>query len=151
MRIATVVMCGLVAVGCGSTAPIEQEAPAVAERPGSRVEEPVGEQVQVGEEAPVEKRNIAAILERYRGRILYCHEKGLGRDSSLAGTVTVGWEIEEGSANGVHLQEDSTSDEELVDCIMKKIKGMSFEGIADGSVSQTWIFEPVSASAITPH
>lgn len=85
---------------------------------------------------------VKKILSRYKGRLLYCHETGLKRDPSLAGRVTLGWDIEAGSAVGVYVVENSTKDQEFTQCLIKKIKNMKFDGVEEGGVTQTWIFEP---------
>jgi len=75
----------------------------------------------------LEKSQIEAVINRNRGQIIYCYEKGLQGNPKLAGRVKMHWVIGgNGVVKTVQKKSSSLKSATVNNCISKKIKGWKF-------------------------
>lgn len=75
----------------------------------------------------LEKSQIEAVINRNRGQIIYCYEKGLQSQPSLAGRLKAHWIIAgNGSVRSAQKRSSSLRSASVESCILKKIKGWKF-------------------------
>ena len=77
--------------------------------------------------SPEDTASISRTMKRYTGRIKQCYERQLKGDPDLKGKVTVSFEIDtEGNVSGVGIEENSTGNAELANCIKREIGRIRF-------------------------
>jgi hypothetical protein len=107
------------------------DAPAVMAKP--RVDAGSGNMEIEGDKA-----GVSAVVKRYAGQLRYCYEKQLNSAPDLQGRVEIGWEVYDGSVEGVYVVSNSTGNAALAECIMQKIRKWSFDDSVQGDI--VWPF-----------
>jgi hypothetical protein len=87
--------------------------------------EPMEDEVMV--EGGLDRDQIAAVINRNRGQIIYCYEKGLQIQSALTGRVAVNFTIgTRGAVNVARVAHTSLHADNVEDCIIDKLKSWKF-------------------------
>jgi hypothetical protein len=90
-----------------------------------------------------DENQVKSTVNRYAGQLLYCYEKVLKVDPTLEGRVEVGWQVSAGVVTGApYIIANTTSNAELADCVMKKIRRWEFPADVEGDVSWPFAFKP---------
>ncbi len=77
--------------------------------------------------SPEDQQSIAQTMKRYTGRIKQCYERELKGDPDLKGKVTVSFDIgSDGNVSGVGIEENSTGNAELANCIKREVGRIRF-------------------------
>ncbi len=77
--------------------------------------------------SPEDQQSIAQTMKRYTGRIKQCYERQLKSDPDLKGKVSVSFEIgTDGNVSGVGIEENSTGNAELANCIKREVSRIRF-------------------------
>jgi hypothetical protein len=103
--------------------------------------------VPLEEEALVEggldRDQIAAVVQRNMGQIIYCYESGLQTKPTLKGRLTARWVINgHGTVNMSKVAHSSVGDGRVESCIVSKIRGWKFPKPVGGvNVDVTYPFE----------
>jgi hypothetical protein len=153
----------LLSVACVNTAwlpassaspmPVDSIAPKDKEMPGTgrlggthRSEAPLVRfgKVVVGDGIPAEV--VRRILRQNYGRFRLCYEAGLKRNAELRGSVALRFVIEvNGSLSNVSAEGSTVPDREVVGCVVKAVRGLSFpkpEGAKVSVFSELQLFPP---------
>ena len=87
--------------------------------------EPVTEEALV--EGGLTKDQIAAVINRHMGEVLYCYEKGLQVNPSLAGRVAIRFVINGGGRVSLaNIQSSSVNSAQVEGCIVNRLRGWPF-------------------------
>lgn len=87
--------------------------------------EPVTEEALV--EGGLTKEQIAAVINRHMGEVIYCYEKGLQVKPDLAGRLSIKWVINgAGRVTNANLGGSSVNDVKVEACIMNRLRGWPF-------------------------
>lgn len=121
---AAVLVCLLLAAGCGD---------ALGDKARS-----MAEVVASGTGAD----SVKSHLSLNKGQIKSCYEEQLIRDPSLSGKVELAWTVDvDGSVSTIDVAENTTGNEDLADCMARRVKRMQFpEGEEPVSVSYPFTF-----------
>jgi hypothetical protein len=75
----------------------------------------------------LDKDQIAAVVQRHLGEVIYCYEKGLQTNSSLQGRVGMHWVINgNGNVSIARVQQSSLKSSSVEGCIVNKLRGWKF-------------------------
>lgn len=86
---------------------------------------PVEEEALV--EGGLDKDQIAAVINRHKGEIIYCYEKGLQVQSGLNGRVLIDWTISpSGGVTGAHVNSSSLKNAGVEGCIVSHLRTWAF-------------------------
>jgi hypothetical protein len=92
---------------------------------GAAYFQPVEEEALV--EGGLDKDQIAAVINRHIGEVIYCYEKGLQVQSGLSGRVSINWTINGGGiVNGARVENTSLKNAQVEACIVSHLKGWKF-------------------------
>lgn len=87
--------------------------------------EPVQEEALV--EGGLDKDQIAAVINRHIGEVIYCYEKGLQVQSGLSGRVGINWVINAGgNVVGAHVASSSLGSARVEGCIVDHLRTWKF-------------------------
>jgi hypothetical protein len=87
--------------------------------------EPVQEEALV--EGGLDKDQIAAVINRHIGEVIYCYEKGLQVQSELSGRVDIHWVINAaGVVNGANVSSSSLHNTKVDNCIVDHLRTWKF-------------------------
>jgi len=71
-------------------------------------------------------------LSRKKGQVKACYENQLKANPELSGKVELGWTVNpDGSVSGVSVLSNSTGNEDLANCIVRRIKRWRFSESED--------------------
>lgn len=86
---------------------------------------PITEEATV--ESGLDRDQIAAVVQKNMGQIIYCYEMGLQSQPSLKGRLTANWMINgNGRVNTAQIQHSSVGDAKVESCITSKIRNWKF-------------------------
>lgn len=86
---------------------------------------PLTEEASV--ESGLDRDQIAAVVQKNMGQIIYCYESGLQSRPDLRGRLTAHWVINgQGRVNLSQIAHSSVGDNKVESCIASKIKGWKF-------------------------
>lgn len=86
---------------------------------------PLTEEASV--ESGLDRDQIAAVVQKNMGQIIYCYEMGLQGKPNLRGRLTAHWMINgQGRVNTSQIAHSSVDDSKVENCIANKIKGWKF-------------------------
>lgn len=88
--------------------------------------------------------NVKKVIANYKAQLVFCHEQALKLNPKVAGKVTVSWYVEGGAATDVNVIENTTDDKDLGACVVGKIRRWKFGEVPDGTVQNTFVFQPKS-------
>jgi len=95
----------------------------------------------------LDRDQIAAVINRNIGQIIYCYEQGLQSKPALAGRVTMGFVIGgNGSVRTANVANTSLKSAQVENCITQKLKAWKFpkpEGQVDVRVSYPFVLKRV--------
>jgi TonB family protein len=75
----------------------------------------------------LDREQIAAVINRNMGQIIYCYEKGLQTKPSLSGRVNVRWVIgANGRVQGAKIASSSLKSARVESCLVQKLRGWKF-------------------------
>ncbi len=78
-------------------------------------------------EGGLDKDQIAAVVQRHLGEVIYCYEKGLQVEKSLAGRVNMNWVIGAGGqVSTARVQQSSLKSSSVEGCILSKLRNWRF-------------------------
>jgi len=78
-------------------------------------------------EGGLDKDQIAAVINRHIGEVIYCYEKGLQVQSALSGRVSIHWVINgSGIVNGANVESSSLKNAQVEGCIVSHLRGWKF-------------------------
>lgn len=84
---------------------------------------------------------IAAIVRRFQGQLVYCHEAALKKNPTTEGRIVVSWLVDAGKATDLVVVDNSTGDDEFAQCVVSKIRMWRFTGVDDGDATSPFIFQ----------
>lgn len=85
---------------------------------------------------------VKSTVDRYSGQLQYCYEKVLKVDPSLDGRIEVQWSVTSGLVTGMPvIISNTTSNAELADCVVKKIRRWEFPKDVQGDMSWPFLFQ----------
>lgn len=88
--------------------------------------------------------NVKGVVKANRGNLTYCYETRLKLNPKLAGKLVLRWTVAAGVAQDVHIVDNTTDDDEFGSCVVSKIRRWKFTEVADGTVTQSFVFQPVT-------
>lgn len=92
---------------------------------GAAFFEPAQEEALV--EGGLDKDQIAAVINRHIGEVIYCYEKGLQVQSGLSGRVGIRWVINGGgNVNTASVESSSLKNAQVESCIVSHLKTWKF-------------------------
>jgi outer membrane biosynthesis protein TonB len=78
-------------------------------------------------EGGLDKDQIAAVINRHIGEVIYCYEKGLQVKSGLSGRVSINWVINAGGiVNAARVENSSLKSAQVEACIVSHLRGWQF-------------------------
>lgn len=78
-------------------------------------------------EGGLDKDQIAAVIQRHLGEVIYCYEKGLQVQSSLSGRVAMHWVIgPQGNVGIANVQQSSLKSAAVEGCILNRLRTWKF-------------------------
>ncbi len=87
--------------------------------------EPVQEEAMV--EGGLDRDQIAAVIARHQGEVIYCYEKGLQVQSKLSGRVAIRWVINGGGrVSSASVENSSLRSPQVENCIVSRLRGWKF-------------------------
>jgi hypothetical protein len=87
--------------------------------------EPLSEEAFI--EGGLDEEQVAAVINRNLGQVIYCYEKGLQTQPSLAGRVSVKFEINGSGQVGIAgISNSSLKSSSVEGCIVQKLKAWKF-------------------------
>jgi hypothetical protein len=87
--------------------------------------EPVQEEALV--EGGLDRDQIAAVIARHQGEVIYCYEKGLQVQPKLSGRVQIRWTINgSGVVQGASVESSSLRSASVEGCIVNRLRGWRF-------------------------
>lgn len=87
--------------------------------------QPLSEETLV--EGGLDRDQINAVIQRNRGQVTYCYERGLQQDPSLSGRVEVKFIVDaNGRVRAAQVANTSLSARKVEDCIVNKLRGWKF-------------------------
>lgn len=94
-------------------------------------------------ESGLDRDQIAAVVQKNMGQIIYCYEMGLQGKPSLRGRLTADWVINgSGRVSRSNISHSSLGDSKVEKCIARKIKGWKFPRPVGGvNVDVSYPFE----------
>lgn len=91
----------------------------------SAYSQPIEEEALV--QGGLDRDQVAAVIRRNIGQIIYCYEKGLQSNPNLRGRVTMGFEIgARGQVNFARAEVSSLKSASVESCMSQKMKGWQF-------------------------
>lgn len=108
--------------------------------------EPVQEEALT--DGGLDKDQIAAVINRHIGEVIYCYEKGLQVQSGLSGRVGIRWVINgSGIVNAASVESTSLKNAKVEGCIVERLRGWKFPKPVGGvnvKVSYPFVLKRVS-------
>lgn len=87
--------------------------------------EPIQEQALI--EGGLEKDQIAAVIARHQGEVVYCYEKGLQVKPGLSGRINIRWVINgQGAVNSAMIESTSLKSAQVEGCIVDHLRTWRF-------------------------
>jgi hypothetical protein len=83
---------------------------------------------------------VESVVRSKAGQLNYCYELQLKGDPSLGGRIQLEWNISGGRVTTASVVSNTTGNQALADCIIKKIRRWRFSKEADGIVSWPFVF-----------
>ncbi len=81
-----------------------------------------------------EAQGVTSVIKRYKGRIKLCYDQALRQDPSLTGRVEIEFSVGRGRVSEAFVSTNSTRNDELADCILRKVKAMPFDPSVEADV-----------------
>jgi len=98
-------------------------------------------QAESGDTADMEgAEDVEAVVKQRQGQLMYCYENELRADPGLSGRVEVEWQVSNKRVTSIRVASNSTGNDELAACIVKKIKRWRFGEGVQGAVSWPFVF-----------
>jgi hypothetical protein len=89
-------------------------------------------------------QGVAKTVRKYSPQLKYCYETRLRANPNLSGRVEIEWAMVGGRVTSTSVFANTTGDNELADCIAKKIKNWTFDATAGGDVQWPFVFKQKS-------
>jgi outer membrane biosynthesis protein TonB len=89
------------------------------------------------------KEQIDKVVRAHKSGVSYCYEKELQRKATLAGTITIFWNIQaDGNVGKASVKTSSMSDAAVEGCILRQVKQWVFpKAPAQTNVNYPFIFK----------
>ena len=84
--------------------------------------------------------NLQSVVRNKQGQLQYCYEDQLRSDPSLAGRVEVQWNVAGGRVTQALVATNTTGNDALAQCILRKIKRWRFPEDVSGSTTWPFVF-----------
>lgn len=84
--------------------------------------------------------NVESVVSKRSGQLQYCYEEQLRSDPSLSGRVEVRWNIANQRVTSASVVSNTTGNDALAQCIVKKIRRWRFDAETTGAVSWPFVF-----------
>jgi hypothetical protein len=94
-----------------------------------------------GDVAEVEgAESVEKVVSKRASQLQYCYEEQLRADTDLSGRVEVYWNIAGGRITAVNVEVNTTGNDSLANCIVKKVKRWRFDADVNGPVTCPFVF-----------
>ncbi|MFK7929564.1 MAG: AgmX/PglI C-terminal domain-containing protein [Myxococcota bacterium] len=84
--------------------------------------------------------NLQAVVRKFQGQLSYCYEEQLRSDPSLSGRVEVQWNVANKRVTSASVVSNTTGNDQLASCIVKKIRRWRFGDDVAGSTTWPFVF-----------
>lgn len=84
--------------------------------------------------------NLQSVVRQRQGQLTYCYEEQLRSDPSLSGRVEVRWNVSGRRVTSASVVSNSTGNDALGQCIVRKIKRWKFGEDVSGSTTWPFVF-----------
>jgi len=74
-----------------------------------------------------EADGVTSVVKRYKGRIKLCYDQALRQDPQLKGRIEIEFSVGRGRVLEAFVSTNTTRNEALADCILRKVKGLTFD------------------------
>ena len=81
-----------------------------------------------------EADGVTKVVKRYKGRIKLCYDQALRQDPELKGRVEIEFSVGRGRVLEAFVSTNSTRNDELANCILRKVKGLTFDQSVEADV-----------------
>ena len=81
-----------------------------------------------------EADGVTKVVKRYKGRIKPCYDQALRQDPELSGRVEIEFSVGRGRVLEAFVSTNSTRNDELANCILRKVKGLTFDQSVEADV-----------------
>ena len=81
-----------------------------------------------------EADGVTKVVKRYKGRIKLCYDQALRQDPELSGRVEIEFSVGRGRVLEAFVSTNSTRNDELANCILRKVKGLTFDQSVEADV-----------------
>lgn len=78
--------------------------------------------------------------QQNQGQLTYCYEERLKENPELEGRIEVAWSIRAGTVSNVRIVDDSTGDQALQACVVRKISRWRFDSEVSDDVTWPFVF-----------
>lgn len=94
-----------------------------------------------GPGAPPLNAELLPYIVKYAGQVKYCYETGLKSNATLSGRIEIAMVLQQGRVTSATVQQNTTGDEALGDCIAKKVARWPFPTEFSGETVYPFVFE----------
>lgn len=84
--------------------------------------------------------NLESVVRKKEGQLSYCYEEQLRSDPSLSGRVEVQWNVSSQRVTSAAIVVNTTGNDALAGCIVRKIKRWRFPADVQGSTTWPFVF-----------
>jgi len=81
-----------------------------------------------------EAEGVTSVVKRYKGRIKLCYDQALRQDPNLKGRVEIEFSVGRGRVLEAFISTNSTRNDVLANCILRKVKGLTFDPSVEADV-----------------
>jgi uncharacterized caspase-like protein len=86
--------------------------------------------------------SITSVVKRFKGRIKLCHDQALGRNPDTKGRIEIEFSVAGGTVQTALIAKNDTGDADLEACILRKIKGLTFDPSVEAEVTYPFMLTP---------
>lgn len=81
-----------------------------------------------------EAEGVTSVVKRYKGRIKLCYDQALRQDPQLKGRIEIEFSVGRGRVLEAFVSTNTTRNEALANCILRKVKGLTFDPSVEADV-----------------
>jgi hypothetical protein len=81
-----------------------------------------------------ESGGVTSVVKRYKGRIKLCYDQALRQDPNLKGRIEIEFSVGRGRVLEAFVSTNTTRNEALANCILRKVKGLTFDPEVEADV-----------------
>jgi hypothetical protein len=87
-----------------------------------------------------EASGVSSVMKRYKGQMKLCYDSALGMDPSLKGRIEIEFSVGRGRVLEAYVSTNTTRNESLANCILRKVKGLTFGSEVEADVVYPFVF-----------